>query len=153
MKRIILYIAVTGALLSLAFGQTQQESTDNKSEQEVKQMIEKYRAAFLRRDIPTLEKIWADDYVFVNAFGEVLTKAQRLANLRSGETALESINEEEKPTVRVYQNSAVATSRVTLKGQYSGQTVSGQYRSTLVWVKGPNGWHLVANQLTPLTPK
>jgi ketosteroid isomerase-like protein len=83
----------------------------------------------------------------------VLTKAQRLANLRSGGTTLESINEEEKPTVRVYQNSAVATSRVTLKGQYSGQPVSGQYRSTLVWVKGPSGWQLVANQLTPLAAK
>jgi ketosteroid isomerase-like protein len=153
MKRIIPYIAVTGALLSFAFGQAQQESADSKSEQEVKQMIEKYRAAFLRRDIATLEKIWADDYVFVNAFGEVLTKAQRLANLKSGATTLESINEEEKPTVRVYQNSAVATSRVTLKGQYSGQPVSGQYRSTLVWVKGPNGWQLVANQLTPLAAK
>jgi ketosteroid isomerase-like protein len=153
MKRSIPYIAVTGALLSFAFGQAQQEPTDSKSEQEVKQTIEKYRAAFLRRDIPTLEKIWADDYVFVNAFGEVLTKAQRLANLKSGATTLESINEEEKPTVRVYQNSAVATSRVTLKGQYSGQAVSGQYRSTLVWVKGLNGWQLVANQLTPLATK
>jgi ketosteroid isomerase-like protein len=153
MKRIIPYIAVIGALLSFAFGQAQQESTDSKSQQEVKQMIEKYRTAFLRHDIPTLEKIWADDYVFVNAFGEVVTKAQRLANLRSGATTLESINEEEKPAVRVYQNSAVATSRVTLKGQYSGQAVSGQYRSTLVWVKGPNGWQLVANQLTPLPAK
>jgi ketosteroid isomerase-like protein len=153
MKRIIPYIAVTGALLSFAFGQAQQEPRDSKSQQEVEQIIEKYRGAFLRQDIPTLEKIWADDYVFVNAFGEVLTKEQRLANLRSGETTLESINEEEKPTVRVYQNSAVATSRVTLKGQYSGQPVSGQYRSTLVWVKGPNGWQLVANQLTPLAAK
>jgi ketosteroid isomerase-like protein len=154
MKRIMPYIAITGALLSFAFGQTQHhESTDSKSEQEVRQMIEKYRAAFLRRDIPTLEKIWADDYVFVNAFGEVLTKAQRLANLKSGGTTLESINQEEKPTVRVYQNSAVATSRVTLKGQYSGQPVSGQYRSTHVWVKGPAGWQLVSNQLTALPPK
>ena len=100
MKHIIPYIALTGALLLFAFGQAQQESTDSQSEQEVKQMIEKYREAFLRHDIPTLEKIWADDYVFVNGFGEVLTKAQRLANLRSGATTLESINEEEKPTVR-----------------------------------------------------
>src|SRR4029450_8315987 len=106
MKRIIPYIAVTGALLSFAFGQTKQESTDSKSEQEVKQMIEKYRAAFLRRDIPTLEKIWADDYVFVNAFGEVLTKAQRLANIKSGATTLESIKEEESITVRAYESSA-----------------------------------------------
>jgi ketosteroid isomerase-like protein len=55
--------------------------------------------------------------------------------------------------VRAYQNSAVVTSRVTLKGQYSGQPVSGEYRSTLVWVKGPKGWQLVANQLTPLAAK
>jgi ketosteroid isomerase-like protein len=153
MKRIIPHIAVTVALLSSAIGQAQQESADSKSEQEVRQMIEKYRAAFLRHDIPTLEKIWADDYVFVNAFGEVLTKAQRLANLKSGATTLESIKEEENINVRVYQNSAVATSRVTIKGQYSGQPTTGQYRSTHVWVKGPNGWQLVSNQLTALGPK
>ncbi len=153
MKRLMLPIAITVALLSFVFGQAQQDSTNGKTEQEVRQMIEKYRAAFLRRDIPTLEKIWADDYVFVNASGEVLTKAQRLANLKSGQTSLESINEEEKPTVRVYQNSAVATSRVTLTGQYSGQPVSGQYRSTHVWVKSATGWQLVSNQLTALPPK
>jgi len=100
-----------------------------------------------------LEKIWADDYVFVNASGDVLTKAQRLTNLKSGATTLESIKEDEKITVRVYQNSAVATSRVRLKGQYSGQSISGEYRSTLVWVKGPAGWQLVSNQLTALKSK
>ena len=155
MKRIIAHIAVTVALLSFAFGEsaTQQESQDNTSEQEVRQMIEKYRAALLKRDVPALEKIWADDYVFVNASGEVLTKAQRLANVKSGATTLDSISEEENITVRVYQNSAVATSRVTIKGLYSGQPISGQYRSTHVWVKGSSGWQLVSNQLTAFAPK
>jgi len=153
MKRTTLYIAVTVTFLSFAFGEAQQESTDKKSEQEVRNMIESYRTALLRRDIPALEKIWADDYVFVNASGEVLTKAQRLANVKSGATTLESINEEENITVRVYQNSAVAMSRVTIKGQYGGQPTSGQYRSTHVWVKGPAGWQLVSNQLTALPPK
>ena len=150
MKRIMLPIAITVALLSFVFGQAQQEATNNKSEQEVRQIIEKYRAALLQRDLRTLQKIWADDYIFVNASGDVLTKAQRLANAKSGTTTLESINEEENITVRVYQNSAVATSRVTIKGQYSGQPVSGQYRSTHVWVKGSTGWQLVSNQLTAL---
>ncbi len=107
----------------------------------------------LQRDIPTLEKIWADDYIFVNALGKVMTKAQRLANAKSGATTLDSINEEENITVRVYQNSAVATSRVTIKGKYAGQPISGQYRSTHVWVKGPAGWQLVSNQLTALPRK
>ena len=153
MKLIIPYVVVTAALLPFTSGQAEQESTNNNSEQEVRQMIEKYRTALLRRDIPTLEKIWADDYVFVNASGELLTKAQRLANLKSAATSFESIKEEENLTVRVYQNSAVATSRVTIKGQYSGQPISGQYRSTHVWVKGPTGWQLVSNQLTALPPK
>src|SRR5437879_12296005 len=132
MKPITLYIALTVTCISFVFGEDQRETTN---EQEVRQMIQKYRSALLQRDIPMLEKIWADDYVFVNASGQVLTKAQRLANLKSGATTLESINEEEKPTVRVYQNSAVATSRVTLKGQYSRQPTSGQYRSTHEWAK------------------
>ena len=113
MKRLTLYFTIAAGLLSVAFAQAQPESTDSKSEQEVRQMIEKYRTALLKRDIPVLEQIWADDYVFVNALGEVLTKVQRLANVKSGETTLESINEQEKIAVRVYQNSAVATSRVT----------------------------------------
>jgi ketosteroid isomerase-like protein len=89
----------------------------------------------------------------VNASGDVLTKAQRLANVKSGATTLDSIKEEEEIIVRVYQNSAVATSRVTIKGQYGGQSTSGQYRSTHVWVKGSTGWQLVSNQLTTLAPK
>jgi len=155
MKCCIPHLVITMALMSFAFGQstTQQESKNSKTEKEVRQMIGKYRTALLQRDIATLEKIWADDYVFVNASGDVLTKAQRLANAKSGATTLDSIREEENITVRVYENSAVATSRVTIKGQYSGQPTSGQYRSTHVWVKGSEGWQLVSNQLTALSPK
>jgi ketosteroid isomerase-like protein len=155
MKRFISYVAINMALLSLAFGQSPsaQHPANSASEQEVRQMIEKYRTAILQRDVATLEKIWADDYVFVNAAGDVLAKTERLANIKSGATTLDSINEEENVTVRVYQNSAVTTSRVTLKGQYSGQPISGEYRSILVWVKGSGGWQLVSNQLTALKPK
>jgi ketosteroid isomerase-like protein len=155
MKRSIPHLAITIVLLSFTFRQAaaQQESENSTSEQEVRQTIEKYRTALLQRDVSALEKIWAGDYVFVNASGDVVTKAQRLANVKSGATKLESINKEENIAVRVYQNSAVATSRVAIKGKYGGESTSGQYRSTHVWVKGPEGWQLVANQLTALQRK
>ena len=155
MKRFISHLAINMALLSSLFGQspTAQQPASSTSEQEIRQIIKKYRSAILQRDVASLEKIWADDYVFINAAGDVLTKTDRLANVKSGATTLDSINEEENVTVRVYQNSAVATSRVRLKGQYSGQPISGEYRSTLVWVKGSGGWQLVSNQLTALKPK
>jgi len=155
MKRGIPHLAIAIVLLASALGQSanQQNSENSSSETEVREAIEKYKTALLRRDVAALEKIWADDYVFVNASGEVLTKQQRLANVKSGATALDSINEDENLAVRVYQNSAVTTNRVTIKGQYSGQSVSGQYRSTMVWVKSSAGWQLVSNQLTGLPPK
>ena len=105
MKRFISHLAINIALLSFAFGQspTSQQPANSTSEQEVRQMIEKYRTAILQRDIATLEKIWADDYVFVNAAGDVLAKTERLANIKSGATTLDSINEEENVTVRVYK--------------------------------------------------
>jgi ketosteroid isomerase-like protein len=116
-------------------------------------MIEKYRTAILQRDIAKLERIWADDYVFVKAAGDVLAKTQRLANIKSGATGWTRSMRRKMSRVRVYQNSAVARSRVTLKGQYSGEPISGEYRSILVLVKGSGGWQLVSNQLTALKPR
>src|SRR5207247_10863366 len=103
MKWTTLYIAVTVTFLSFAFGEAQQESTDKKSEQEVRQMIKNYRTALLQRDIPALEKIWADDYVFVNASGEVRNKGNSIANFESRATVMESNNEKRNISVRVSQ--------------------------------------------------
>src|SRR5258708_17382129 len=139
MKRIIPYIVINIALASFAFGQSkiQKESAAGSNEQEVRQAIEKYRAALLRRDIPVLEQIWADDYFFVNAAGEMLTKAQRLANLKSGATTLESINEEEELKVRIHQNTAVATNPVPIKRQYIRQHARCQYQRIHPSLKRP----------------
>src|SRR6266516_5079172 len=150
MKQIIYAAILIVALLSFGRQQSVAQGADGAAEQEVRQAIKKYREALLQRDAAALEQIWADDYTFTNGAGETHSKAQRLANLKSGATSLDSISEEEDMKVRVYGNVAVATSRVTIKGQYSGKQTSGQYRSIHVWVKGAAGWQLVANQLTPV---
>jgi len=151
MKYIIYVAILTVALLSFGRQQSVAQGADAAAEQEVRQAIKKYRTALVQRDAATLERIWDDDYTFTNGAGETHSKAERLANLKSGATSLDSISEEEDMKVRVYGNVAVATSRVTIKGQYSGKQASGQYRSINVWVKGAAGWQLVANQLTPVT--
>ena len=153
MKQIIYAAILTVALLSFGRQQSVAQGADAAAEQEVRQAIEKYRTALLEKDAVALEQIWADDYTFTNGAGETHSKAQRLANLKSGATALDSISQEEEMKVRVHGNVAVATGRVTIKGQYSGKQASGQYRSINVWVKAATGWQLVANQLTPVAAK
>ena len=153
MKHIVYAAILTVALLSVGRQQSVAQDADTAAEQEVRQTIEKYRKALLQKDAATLERIWADDYTFTNGAGEIHSKADRLANLKSGATSLDSISEEEDMKVRIHGNVAVATSRVTIKSQYSGKQTSGQYRTIHVWVKGATGWQLVANQLTPVTAK
>ena len=153
MKHIIYVAILTVALLSFGRQQSAAQGADAAAEREVRQTIQKYRTALLQRDAATLEQIWADDYTFTNGAGETHTKAERLAHLKSGATSLDSISEAEDMKVRIHGNAAVATGRVTIKGQYSGKQASGQYRSINVWVKGAAGWQLVANQLTPVAAK
>ena len=77
MKRLVLAALISFIALPLALSQTP-SSTDNKTaEQEVRAAIEQYRSALTKRDAAALEKIWADDYTFINGKGAVLTKAQR----------------------------------------------------------------------------
>ena len=153
MKHVIYAAILTVILLSFGRQQSVAQEADAAAEQEVRQAIKKYREALLQRDAAALEQIWADDYTFTNGAGEMVSKAQRLANLKSGATSLDSISQEEEMKVRVHGNVVVATGRVTIKGQYSGKQASGQYQSINVWVKGPTGWQLVANQLTRVAAK
>src|SRR5437879_9358267 len=91
MKPLLFAALISFVALPLALSQAP-SSTDNKTaEQEVRQMIEQYRTALTKKDTAALERIWADDYTFINASGTVVTKAERLANLKSGATSLDTI--------------------------------------------------------------
>src|SRR5439155_24238594 len=133
MKRCIRYLPIAIFLLLATFGESADRQQNSDSKREVWEALENYETAFMKRDVVALEKIWADDSVFVNASGEVLTKEQNLANIKSGATELDTMIEEDGMTVRVYQNSAVTTTPVTIKGQYGGRHVNGLYRSSLFW--------------------
>jgi ketosteroid isomerase-like protein len=152
MKALLLAGLIGCVALPFALSQSP-SSADNKTvEQEVRAAIEQYRTALLKRDTAALERIWTDDYTFINGSGKVLTKAERLANAKSGSTNLDTIKQESEAKVRAYGGDvAIAISHVTLKGQYSGKATSGQFQSSLVWVKGPSGWQLACNQITPIT--
>src|SRR4030095_1675172 len=115
----------------------EQEASSPATEQEVLEAIEKYSSAILNRHLAALQQSWADGYRLEKGAGEVPSKPQRLQNIKSGATSLESVTRGADVKVRTYRDTAVVTSRVAIKGQYSGKEASGQYRSMLVWLKGP----------------
>ena len=152
MKPLLLAGLISFVALPLALTQTPSSADNKTAEQEVRAAIEQYRTALMKGDTAALERIWADDYTFINASGTVLTKAERLANAKSGATNLGTIESDPNMKIRVYGGDvAIAISRVTIKGQYSGKATSGQFQSSIVFAKTPSGWQLVCNQITPVT--
>src|SRR6266576_6408115 len=152
MKPLLLAGLISFVALPVALSQTPSSAETKTAEQEVRQMIEKYRTALMKGDTAALERIWADDYTFINASGAVVTKAERLANLKSGATNLGTIESDPDIKIRVYGGDvAVAINRVTLKGQYSSRATSSQFQASIVFAKMPTGWQLVCNQITPVT--
>lgn len=130
----------------LAFGQGTQKLAPSKSASAEKELInleDGWGDAWVRNDVAFLDRILADDYTEMVSDGSVSTKAQSLADLKSGDfKCTSSVNDDYK--VRVYGNAAIVTGHLTLKAQDKGKDISGQYRWTDTWVKRAGHWQCVA---------
>jgi ketosteroid isomerase-like protein len=121
----------------------------SRADQEVRRVVGELNGALEHNDVARLDRIWADDYVFVAPSGAVLTKAQRLSAIRSGSFRFEQHRLEEC-NVRVYGATAVVAGRVVAKGMDHGRDVSGAVRFTSVYVKTRGRWRNVATHTCPI---
>lgn len=112
--------------------------------------MEIYKQAILDGDVAELTRVWTEDYTFINPQGALVTRAQRLANIASGNTNVAVIDNEREITVRVYGDMAVVQNLSTLRGTFSGAPTDTDLRGTFVWVRRDGRWRLVTNQLTPV---
>jgi hypothetical protein len=111
-------------------------------------LVEQHCDALRRKDTSFGEKYWADNFTFIDPRGRVLTKAQRLENIRTGATNFKSLHCNEVKTQSFGNDWAVTTCRAILEGQYSGQEGTGDYRCTFFWAKPKGTWQAVGLQMT-----
>jgi ketosteroid isomerase-like protein len=122
-------------------------------EQELIKLENDWNNAMVKRDVAALSRIVTDDWTTIDPDdGTIMTKAQSLADLKSGEDVYTSaVGDEWK--VRVYGDAAVVLSRETVKEHYKGKDVSGQYRFTDTWIKKAGRWQCVASAGTKIAKK
>jgi ketosteroid isomerase-like protein len=159
MKRMLLMAILVVMALTLALGQEQAEkkspgqgkgAATGAIEQQIKDLEKQWNDATLKHDAEALGRILADDVVDISGTGQVSTKAQDLADLKSGEPKLESSSVEDMK-VRVFGNVAVVNGHYTEKGTYKGKDISGEGRFTDVFVKRQGRWQCVSTQGTRIT--
>lgn len=122
-------------------------SVTNGVEEELVGVENSWSQAAISRDLPTLQRFYADEYVFTDADGTVSNKTKELADIGSGAFRLTSYHFEDL-RVHVYGNVAVVTGQNTIAGVWENikRDISGPYRFTDVFVRRNGRWQCVASQ-------
>src|SRR6185369_1265421 len=151
MRRTLVIAALALTVTSIASGQKQSASRDQRSsvERAIRKLDNERIQAQINADARALDRIYADDFIGVGPSGTVRTKPQVLSDFTSGELKFQSITTDEVQ-VRIYGNTAVETGRSTMNGQDRGKAVPRDNRFTRVWVKRQGHWQLVLNHYSPL---
>jgi ketosteroid isomerase-like protein len=139
-------------MLSPAFAASEKPNAAAASaEAEVRQAIRDYDEALRKADAAAIERFWAAEYTFVNPRGERLTRADRVANVRTGRTALDSVGHvPQDERIQIYGDMAVYTTLLTINGRYGGEAEKGQFRALVVWIRRDGRWQQLATQMTPV---
>jgi ketosteroid isomerase-like protein len=143
-----------GARLFLSLAREWRDKTSaerGSAEQELIGLENEWAEAWLKRDVAFFDRIEADDYVWTSPWG-VWTKAQDLAELKSGDSVITSwVLDDMK--VRIYGDAAVVTGRSTIKETHKGEDWSRQERWTNTWVKRDGRWQCVAGHSSEIAQK
>jgi ketosteroid isomerase-like protein len=114
----------------------------------------RFQDATVACDAPTLEKLMADDVVFVHGNALVQSKAEFLEAARARRFRISSF-EISDPKVVFFEGGAIVSSieDIVLGPRAAGeQPRKVQMRVSGVWVAKPGGWQLILQQSTPLQP-
>jgi len=114
---------------------------------EIEKLERELFAAYQRRDGKGLDRILDADYLFIAANGQVRTR-EAVRNFSWPHYQRLMLDEVQ---VRVYGETAVLTSRVSIQGEDDSDGVSGEYRNTRVYVRQRGRWRAVSGQSTRIT--
>jgi ketosteroid isomerase-like protein len=124
--------------------QTPAESSRVETESLIRELNDEWVKALVRRDVPTLDRIMAEDFLFAYPL-EGDDKHQFLDDVSSGDLRVEFLNRE-NVSVRIWGATAVVTARDAAKWFYQGREWSGNYKIIHVYAKRDAQWQLVAVQ-------
>ena len=112
----------------------------------------KYQAAVKENDSAAMETILADDFALVTGSGKVYTKADLLAEARSGRVRYER-QDDTQQTVRIWGDTAVITALLTETGSDDGRRFDYNIWFSDTYMRTPSGWRYVFGQASSPLPK
>ena len=119
---------------------------DPKTEREVLAALDAYKQALIKKDAAALSKVLSDDLTYSHSSNLHQDKAAVIESLK-GPASAEAIDFKD-PKVRLYGNTAIIKCDVDFRNNTAGAVSVAKLNVLHVFVKGPQGWQLVARQAT-----
>jgi ketosteroid isomerase-like protein len=133
------WILILAAAMSLA-------AADPKAE--VMAALQSWKTAMLKKDAATLDRLLHPDLTYSHSDARTETKADVLQSIPAGKLNVQDIQFGEN-AVRVYGNTAIVKGNIDITVSSSPTPLN--LNVLQVWLKGPQGWQLVARQSTRLS--
>lgn len=113
-------------------------------EREVLKVNREYLQAHINRDVATLDRILADEFVIGGRFGGVTTKARRLALLNNSSYSFLDIDGRDA-RVTATENYGEVSGHAVLTGQYTGrESTTHSYHYTRRFERREGRWQVVS---------
>jgi uncharacterized protein (TIGR02246 family) len=109
-------------------------------------LSERWFQAWLEKDAATVERLMAEDYLYVAPNGLVLDRQAILAIIRSPSYRLDQGTRTEVVVRAVGQEAAVVRHRYQGAGSFEGTSFTDDHRCVMVWEKQGGEWRLVMEQ-------
>ena len=132
---VLLAAAALAAFASTSGGRPSRSA----DEETVAALDTRYQSAVRRNDAAEMDRLLHDDFVLVTGKGKVYTKADLLAEARSGRYVYER-QEDGQQRVRVWGDTAVVTALLWAKGSEDGRPFEYRLWFSDTYVRTPAGW-------------
>ena len=123
-----------------------------KIESEILRLENERVEALLKGDVKSLERLYADEMIYVHSAGRIDTKPAYLASLAAGSLTYVTLRYD--PPVRVAvvgPDTAIASGRATIEIKNKAGQVTKRVLTTLtVYVRSGTTWRVVSYQGTPV---
>jgi len=113
---------------------------------ELHDLSERWFQAWLERDATTVERLAADDYIYVAPNGAILDRQAILAIIRSPRYRLDHGRRTEVVVRAVGHEAAVVRHSYEGAGSFEGTSFTDDQQSVMVWEKQAGEWRLVMEQ-------
>jgi ketosteroid isomerase-like protein len=153
-RRLLQYVAVVLAAAAPVTGAAQSANVHQHKHFEraqIESLEKQWQQALLADDTAAMDKLLSDDYLGIEANGEVVTKAQQLEHMRSKQLLIAKLQTSDIK-IKLVGQIAIVTSLAQITGIIGGEHLQGAFRYTRIYQRLAGGtWKVTNFEVTPST--